>query len=251
MINKKKEGGFYASKVRLFLNEYDGIPLEEFCKAEKVSYNKMLNCLGRTNHQYHPVGKPKSDKPVKAVEPDRPLLPSLELKELVIDKPGEQEPAKEDLSRLTLIKPQAAKVLRVIENISISINDRIGVSIGKCDVCASVIVDLGNTSRANFIATPAMVMSTSSCHVTSADSESITSTTMEKSSRKRSCMHTGSLIPSFWMRASMCTTSLGPVSFTCSRVSSGRKKMSISMRKMAKKSLVKSSQTQCDFVSII
>ena len=42
MINKKKEGGFYASKVRLFLNEYDGIPLEEFCKAEKVSYNKML-----------------------------------------------------------------------------------------------------------------------------------------------------------------------------------------------------------------
>ena len=89
MINKKKEGGFYASKVRLFLNEYDGIPLEEFCKAEKVSYNKMLNCLGRTNHQYHPVGKPKSDKPIKAVEPDRPLLPSLELKELVIDKPGE------------------------------------------------------------------------------------------------------------------------------------------------------------------
>ena len=30
MINKKKEGGFYASKVRLFLNEYDGISLEEF-----------------------------------------------------------------------------------------------------------------------------------------------------------------------------------------------------------------------------
>jgi hypothetical protein len=102
MINKKKEGGFYASKVRLFLNEYDGIPLEEFCKAEKVSYNKMLNCLGRTNHQYHPVGKPKSDKPIKAVEPDRPLLPSLELKELVIDNPVEQEPAKEDLSRLDL-----------------------------------------------------------------------------------------------------------------------------------------------------
>lgn len=91
MINKKKEGGFYASKVRLFLNEYDGIPLEEFCKAEKVSYNKMLNCLGRTNHQYHPVGKPKSDKPIKAVEPDRPLLPDLELKELVIDMPEGQE----------------------------------------------------------------------------------------------------------------------------------------------------------------
>ena len=129
MINKKKEGGFYASKARLFLNEYDGIPLEEFCKAEKVSYSKMLNCLGRTNHQYHPVNKPQIAKPVKEVTADNPLLPSLELKELVIDKPGEQEPAKEDLSRLTLIKPQATKVLRVIENISISINDRIGVSI--------------------------------------------------------------------------------------------------------------------------
>lgn len=134
MINKKKEGGFYASKARQFLNEYDGIPLEEFCKAEKVSYNKMLNCLGRTNYQYHPVTKPKNDKPVKAVEADRSQLPALELKELVIDKPGEQEPVKEELSRVALIKPKATKVLHVIENISISINDRIGVNIGKCDV---------------------------------------------------------------------------------------------------------------------
>ena len=134
MINKKKEGGFYASKVRLFLNEYDGIPLEEFCKAEEVSYNKMLNCLGRTNHQYHPVGKPKSDKPVKAVEPDRPLLPTLELKELVVDMPEGQKPNKEDLSRVSLIKPKLTKVSHLIENISISINSRIGVNIGKCDV---------------------------------------------------------------------------------------------------------------------
>ena len=134
MINKKKEGGFYASKVRLFLNEYDGIPLEEFCKAEKVSFSKMLNCLGRTNYQYHPVGKPKSD--IKAVAPDMPLLPSLELKELVVDQPDEKENNKEELSRVTLIssKPKPTKTLRFIENISISINNRIGVSIGKCDV---------------------------------------------------------------------------------------------------------------------
>ena len=134
MINKKKEGGFYASKVRLFLNEYDGIPLEEFCKAEKVSYSKMLNCLGRTSRQYHPVRKPKSDKPVKAVTPEKTQLPSLELKELVVDMPGGQEQSQEDLSRVTLIKPRAPKGLRLIENISISLNDRIGVSIGKCDV---------------------------------------------------------------------------------------------------------------------
>ena len=148
MINKKKEGGFYASKVRLFLNEYDGIPLEEFCKAEKVSYSKMLNCLGRTNHQYHPVNKFKIAKSVKEVTTDNPLLPDLELKELVIDKPGEQELVKEDLSRLTLIKPQTTKVLRVIENVSISINDRIGVSIGKCDVTTlSVLIREMEVSR--------------------------------------------------------------------------------------------------------
>ena len=134
MINKKKEGGFYASKARLFLNEYDGIPLEEFCKAEKVSYSKMLNCLGRTNRQYHPVSKPKSDKPEKTVVPDKPQLPALELKELVFDMPEGQEPTKEELTRVTLIKPKAAKALRLIENISISINSRIGVNIGKCDV---------------------------------------------------------------------------------------------------------------------
>ena len=136
MIYKKKEGGFYASKVRLFLNEYDGIPLEEFCKAEKVSYSKMLNCLGRTNHQYYPVSKPKSDKPIKAVSPDKPLLPSLELKELVVDQPDGKGKNEEELSRVTLIsgKSKPTKVSRLIENINISINDRIGVSIGRCDV---------------------------------------------------------------------------------------------------------------------
>ena len=36
MSNKKKEGDFYASKVRLFLNEYGGMDLEEFCKIERI-----------------------------------------------------------------------------------------------------------------------------------------------------------------------------------------------------------------------
>lgn len=59
-------------------------------------------------------------------------LPVLELKELVVDLPNEPEKKDENLSRLTLIsKPKPAKVLRIIENISISINIRIGVSIVK------------------------------------------------------------------------------------------------------------------------
>ena len=135
MINEKKEGGFYASKVRLFLNEYDGISLEEFCKVEKVSYNKMLTCLGWTSRQYHPVNKPKSEKPKKAATPEKPLLPALELKELVVDHPDVKEKNEEALRRATLIsKPKSANFLHLIENVSISINDRIGVSIGRCDV---------------------------------------------------------------------------------------------------------------------
>ena len=35
MKNQRKEGAFYATKVRLFLNEYGGTNLEEFCKAER------------------------------------------------------------------------------------------------------------------------------------------------------------------------------------------------------------------------
>jgi len=56
MNRKNKEGDFYASKVRLFLNEYGGINLEEFCKAERVSYSKMCNCLGRPSYR-----KPTAD----------------------------------------------------------------------------------------------------------------------------------------------------------------------------------------------
>ena len=132
MINKKKEGGFYASKVRLFLNEYDGVPLEEFCKAENVSYSKMCNCLGWSTDKNPSVPKSKPRRAATKHEEIQPQLPTLELKELVVDMPSEQEPIKEDLSRVALIKPN--KTLRLIENINISINDRIGVNIGRCDV---------------------------------------------------------------------------------------------------------------------
>ena len=50
MKNQKKEGSFCAAKVRLFLNEYGGIDLEDFCKAERVSYTKMCHCLGRPSY---------------------------------------------------------------------------------------------------------------------------------------------------------------------------------------------------------
>ncbi len=58
---KNKEGSYYASKVRLFLNEYGGIDLQEFCKAEKVSYTKMCHCLGRPSYR-KPKEHPSSEE---------------------------------------------------------------------------------------------------------------------------------------------------------------------------------------------
>ena len=49
--------------------------------------------------------------------------------------PGTPEKSDEDLLRVAQISnPKPTKVSHLLENISISINDRIGVSIGKCDV---------------------------------------------------------------------------------------------------------------------
>lgn len=84
MNRKNKEGDFYASKVRLFLNEYGGINLEEFCKAERVSYSKMCNCLGRPSYR-KPTAEPKNQEAEEI--PD--LLPQIEIQPLVVDSPKE------------------------------------------------------------------------------------------------------------------------------------------------------------------
>lgn len=112
-----------------------GYPWRSSARRRGSVTTRCLTALdGRTTSIILSVNQ-KSAKPEKTVIPEKPQLPALELKELVVDMPDDkQEPVKEDLSRVTLIKPQATKVLRVIENISIRINDRIGVSIGKCDV---------------------------------------------------------------------------------------------------------------------
>lgn len=86
MNRKNKEGDFYASKVCLFLNEYGGINLEEFCKAERVSYSKMCNCLGRPSYR-KPAAEPKKQK----AEEVSNLLPDIEIQPLVVDAPKEPE----------------------------------------------------------------------------------------------------------------------------------------------------------------
>lgn len=84
MNRKNKEGDFYASKVRLFLNEYGGNNLEEFCKVERVSYSKMCNCLGRPSYR-KPSIEPTKQKPEETPN----LLPEIEIQPLVVDAPKE------------------------------------------------------------------------------------------------------------------------------------------------------------------
>lgn len=135
MINKKKEGGFYASKVKLFLNEYDGVPLEDFCKAEGVSYSKMLNCLGWNSGTKPLVPSSNPRKFAKKAQPVRAESPALELKELVIDKSIEDESeGTRSQSIVRDVNSTSFPRCHFIENISIRINNRIGVNIGKCDV---------------------------------------------------------------------------------------------------------------------
>ncbi|WP_165157786.1 hypothetical protein [Parabacteroides sp. ZJ-118] len=86
MNRKKREGDFYASKVRLFLNEYGGINLEEFCRAERVSYSKMCNCLGRPSYR-----RPSVNPENRNIEEPVNLLPGIELQPLVLDVPKDSD----------------------------------------------------------------------------------------------------------------------------------------------------------------
>lgn len=78
---KNREGNFYASKVRMFLNEYGGVNLEEFCKAERVSYQKMCNSLGRSSYR-----KPSNE--VRTVPKTSEVFEQSSLKPLIVDSPS-------------------------------------------------------------------------------------------------------------------------------------------------------------------
>lgn len=116
MKTQKKEGSFYAAKVRLFLNEYGGIDLEEFCKAERVSYTKMCHCLGRPSCR-KPKDNPSNESASTVKETSASVLPELDLKPLVIDMPvmsDSQSPA--------------------FSTVRIHLGSRFEISLGKCDL---------------------------------------------------------------------------------------------------------------------
>lgn len=137
MNNKNKEGSFYASKVRLFLNEYGGENLQEFCKAENVSYTKMCHCLGRPAYR-----KPKvaSALPI-GEEPDGSdtVLPVIDLQPLVVDKPKQSTDSSSSVSA-SVPSPSKQRHKKdatkcgSLSDVSITISGRLDVRIGSCEV---------------------------------------------------------------------------------------------------------------------
>jgi hypothetical protein len=140
MKYKKTEGNFYANKVRLFQNEYNGISLEEFCKAERVSYEKMCHCLGRQVSYRKPTYKKPKPFLENAPEAQGEVLPVMELKPLVIDFPKEvsQDESKEvsPESRPTSVAVETKQ--KTLSGISIRIGGKIDLGIKTCDVSTLV-----------------------------------------------------------------------------------------------------------------
>ena len=116
MKNQKKEGSFYAAKVRLFLNEYGGTDLEEFCKAERVSYTKMCHCLGRPSYR-KPKDTPSNESVSIVHEGSTSVLPELDLKPLVVDMPV-----------------QCDKPCPAFGKVRIQLGTRFEINLGQCDI---------------------------------------------------------------------------------------------------------------------
>ena len=139
MNTKNKEGSFYASKVRLFLNEYGGEDLQEFCKAENVSYTKMCHCLGRPAYR-----KPKasSTPSIEAESHDSDtLLPAIDLQPLVVDLPDQPAETSPSASAPVPCKRHHKKETSTsvtLSDVALTLSGRLNVRIGSCDVSTLV-----------------------------------------------------------------------------------------------------------------
>lgn len=116
MKSQKKEGSFYAAKVRLFLNEYGGIDLEEFCKVERVSYTKMCHCLGRPSYR-KPKNHPSNESVAIVHEDSTSVLPKLDLKPLVVD-----------------MSVQCDTPSPTFSKVRIQLGSRFEISLGQCEI---------------------------------------------------------------------------------------------------------------------
>ncbi len=146
MNTRKREGGFYAAKVRLFLNEYSGISLEEFCKAENVSYSKMCNCLGHPSYRKESVSPQPLPGQHAAGDTDEAELPELELKPLVIDmEPDEAGMPAYPKEIPAMVTPNASQAY--VSNVRLRTARQTEITIGKCPakVLAALLKEMEDT----------------------------------------------------------------------------------------------------------
>lgn len=135
--NQNQEGYYYASKLRLFLNEYGGINLHEFCNIEKVSYTKMLNLLGGESY----TSLPKKDNLGVEVHSQ----PELPIRELVIDLPVQQS-SKSPIP-IKRVNAAASKSV-VIEDVELSFRNKFDIRFKRCDVSTLLLLvkEMGGTA---------------------------------------------------------------------------------------------------------
>ena len=135
--NQKQEGYYYASKLRLFLNEYGGINLHEFCNIEKVSYTKMLNLLGGESYSSLPK------KECLGVEVHS--QPELPIRELVIDLPVQESP--KSPIPVKHLNATASKSV-VIEDVELSFHGKFDIRFKRCDVSTLLLLvkEMGGTA---------------------------------------------------------------------------------------------------------
>ena len=126
---KKKEGSFYASKVRLYLNEYNGVSLEDFCRAENVSYSKMCNSLGHPSYRKGSIPEVNPSPYVK--RKNEHVLPSMELKPFVIDT---CESIDANKCAQEVEKPTSDSECYYINNIRLRTSGQTEISISRCPV---------------------------------------------------------------------------------------------------------------------
>ena len=85
MNRKTKKGTFTSPRFASFLMN-GGINLQEFCKAERVSYSKRCNCPGGFSYR-----KPSASPGKQETEETPDLLPNIEIHPLVVDAPKETD----------------------------------------------------------------------------------------------------------------------------------------------------------------
>lgn len=118
-MNINEEGKYYASMVRKFRTEYKSKNLQEFCRDQKVSYNKMLHCLRNDSYR-----KPKAEAPRMRAEQG--------LHPLVIDNVAQPAP------RVCSNSQVASSGDLMLKDIELSFGARASLHIGSCSKSALV-----------------------------------------------------------------------------------------------------------------